>query len=854
MKILRQLFLIHVRRQAWLWVALALITAFSALGVLRVERRLDLMSLLPTDHPVVKASLEAGVGQQEILWLVARGTDADLEARRAWAGSLVEKLLGDEGASGVGLPLNGMSGEGRLASPSPLPEAKGASLWPALLAAGSLVDGDDVVERMVTEHLYAFSPIFLGNRLKPLADEAWLKTRLEKTAQASASPDPVQSRLARLDPLGLRELIPEGDLAWARAQQSGKAFPLKLRTGYLESADKRDVLLPLVLDFPSGESKSTARVLTWMGRGAKGPLPKKASLKDVEGALKPHGERAFELQATGAHAIAYWEAQRLTREVLISLGLSFILIGLVYWIGFRTLSGYGYVLFPLLLGMFWALGLTGWMLGRLNLMAAAFGAVLLGIGDDVGILIFSRYRDERQQGRTQRAALRDALLGTGPGVIAANVATASAFLACTAAPFPGFRDLGLTAGVGLLSCLLASFLLLPAMLMVFDHGQKGFAPLPPVKSQFKPLNRWKMMMAGAMVLLAIAGLPRLKWEEDLRKFRLSGNPALQLQESLSRSLGAGLQPLAIQMNLDEAERVQARWNGLACQLQKEGLPMPLWKDSDPELRRKLASKTWHQKMLALADEAGLEPSALERPLEALRLGMEDPLSAPRALAGVLAQPKAPMEKRRDQQSAWMEGRALSAAPVQRITVPVRLSEEAQARLEKAVSRDGVRWVGMRPLFQAIKDVARSSLRLVVVLALSAVLIVVAVFGRRPRFVLLALVPLLASQVGALGILGWFNEPLTFLSVVAIPITLGVSVDTALNLLHRARQDPHAAAKVARVNAVCAGTTLAGFGGLAFSSYRGLQGLGIACLGGTALALVVTQWILPRLISSGRSNK
>lgn len=282
--------------------------------------------------------------------------------------------------------------------------------------------------------------------------------------------------------------------------------------------------------------------------------------------------------------------------------------------------------------------------------------------------------------------------------------------------------------------------------------------------------------------------------------------------------------------------------------------MPLWKDSDPELRRKLASKTWHQKMLALADEAGLEPSALERPLEALRLGMEDPLSAPRALAGVLAQPKAPMEKRRDQQSAWMEGRALSAAPVQRITVPVRLSEEAQARLEKAVSRDGVRWVGMRPLFQAIKDVARSSLRLVVVLALSAVLIVVAVFGRRPRFVLLALVPLLASQVGALGILGWFNEPLTFLSVVAIPITLGVSVDTALNLLHRARQDPHAAAKVARVNAVCAGTTLAGFGGLAFSSYRGLQGLGIACLGGTALALVVTQWILPRLISSGRSNK
>jgi predicted exporter len=50
--------------------------------------------------------------------------------------------------------------------------------------------------------------------------------------------------------------------------------------------------------------------------------------------------------------------------------------------------------------------------------------------------------------------------------------------------------------------------------------------------------------------------------------------------------------------------------------------------------------------------------------------------------------------------------------------------------------------------------------------------------------------------------------------------------------------------VARVNAVCAGTTLAGFGGLAFSGYRGLRGLGLASLGGVALALLVTQWILP----------
>jgi predicted exporter len=83
--------------------------------------------------------------------------------------------------------------------------------------------------------------------------------------------------------------------------------------------------------------------------------------------------------------------------------------------------------------------------------------------------------------------------------------------------------------------------------------------------------------------------------------------------------------------------------------------------------------------------------------------------------------------------------------------------------------------------------------------------------------------------------------------MALPITLGVSVDTAFNLLHRARGEVDAARRVARVNAVCAGTTLAGFGGMVFSGYRGLRGLGLACLGGVALALVLTQWLLPVLL-------
>ena len=840
-RLLRVLLRLHLRRPAGLWLALGVLTAVLTLGVLRVERRLDLMSLLPTDNPVVRASIEAGVGQQELLWLAAEGGPENLEAREAWAERLVDNLLTDSG-----LALNGMSGEGRISSPKPVPDPKGAALWPPLLAAGSALDGDGAVLRLVTEQAYGMAPMLLGDRLAPLTDPKEVQRRLQATAKALASPEPGKAKLAQMDPLQLLDLMPGRDATVTAVTKSAKGLPVKLKTGYLETVDGRFVLVPLVLDFPSADAKATGRVLHWLGQGGTGPAGKSPSHSQVVASLAAAPGRAFPLQATGAHAIAYWESYRLTREIFLSLCLSFALIGLVYWIGFRTLAGYGFVVVPLLLGMVWALGLTGWVLGRLNLMAAAFGAVLLGIGDDVGILLFSRYRDERQGGMAKALALRCALLGTGPGVVAGGLATSLAFLACVAAPFPGFRDLGLTAGLGLLACMAASFLVLPALLLALDDGTGTFAPVTTPVAPLKAVPGWKPAAALVVMLAALWGARNMTWEEDLRRFRQVGNPALTLQETLSHALGAGLQPLALQIPLDDPEHLPQLWNRLVIPLRREGLPMPRWEDPAPELKRVLASGTWYHRTLDQAEEAGLDPVALERSLSALRAACESPLAAPRAMQALMP-PVKTQAPATWQLLGWVHHAPPPAPREETFTLPLRLSEAAQERVQGEIEATGARMVGTRPLFRAIKAVARQALREIILLALAAVLGVVALFGRRLRFLALALVPLAASQIGVLGILGWTGEPLTFLSLVAIPIALGVSVDTAMNLLHRARLETQAAARVARVNAVCAGTTLAGFGGLVFSGYRGLRGLGLAALGGVALALLATQWVLPWLL-------
>ena len=85
----------------------------------------------------------------------------------------------------------------------------------------------------------------------------------------------------------------------------------------------------------------------------------------------------------------------------------------------------------------------------------------------------------------------------GPRCGGGALATALAFLALAFAPFPGIRDLGLTTGLGLLACLAATFLVLPALLIWLDRGTGTFAPGPAVASA--PRHRWAPWAALALL-------------------------------------------------------------------------------------------------------------------------------------------------------------------------------------------------------------------------------------------------------------------------------------------------------------------------------------------------------------------
>jgi hypothetical protein len=133
----------------------------------------------------------------------------------------------------------------------------------------------------------------------------------------------------------------------------------------------------------------------------------------------------------------------------------------------------------------------------------------------------------------------------------------------------------------------------------------------------------------------------------------------------------------------------------------------------------------------------------------------------------------------------------------------------------------------------------------VVLALSASL-------KRARDVGLSALVVVAEVSAVLLLIRAFRIPLHAYDALVIPVLLGITVDEAMFLLHRARVEE--AAGVAFIEptlrheapaiTATALTTAAGFGALAFCDFDGLRDLGMVGALGSAVGLAVALIVVP----------
>ncbi|MFJ3226522.1 MMPL family transporter [Streptomyces sp. NPDC086783] len=133
--------------------------------------------------------------------------------------------------------------------------------------------------------------------------------------------------------------------------------------------------------------------------------------------------------------------------------------------------------------------------------------LVFGAGTDYALLIVARYREELRRFERPYDAMRAALRGCGPAVLASSGTVAAGLLCLLAADLNSSRGMGPLGTVGVLCALVAMLTLLPAVLVLL--GRRVFWPLVPAYGS-EPVRRRGLFTAmgtsaGRRPLVVLAG-------------------------------------------------------------------------------------------------------------------------------------------------------------------------------------------------------------------------------------------------------------------------------------------------------------------------------------------------------------
>ena len=341
---------------------------------------------------------------------------------------------------------------------------------------------------------WAFAGVEGRARLASIVTPEGMRARLSETRDlllAPAADSELESWLAR-DPLRL-------------AQVPWETRPPELLPGVGEAPGNA---------FIADEGR--ARLIVAEARGsAFHSAEARALVEDVERAERSAARAGVTMELAGGHAIAFATEQMLRRDLEISAALSCVLVSVAFVATFRRARALAAVLPPLALGTLWTTGLAALVPSGLDAIAIAFAAVVVGVGVDTGVHVYSALLDARREGLGPADAAYAARSSTWRPTMMAAAIAALAFGTLGLGGLRAMRELGVLCALGELLTAVAILLVTPEI----GSWLERMPPPPPDRARWMDAVAWVtatrrralvslVVCAAPIGFVALAGWPR----------------------------------------------------------------------------------------------------------------------------------------------------------------------------------------------------------------------------------------------------------------------------------------------------------------------------------------------------------
>ncbi len=305
------------------------------------------------------------------------------------------------------------------------------------------------------------------------------------------------------------------------------------KSSMLENAGKQQVITMLPVkeegSFVASEKsiKAARRILD--------EILKKPEFKGVRGGL------------TGVPVLEYEEMATSQSDIGIATILSLSLTVLLLLFAFRGFLNVLAAMVSLIVGISLSFGFATLAVGHLNILSMVFAIMLIGLGIEYSIQVVLRYQEELKGGAVGREAIETGLSSNIRSIIMAAATVALAFATFAFTDFKGIAELGIIAAGGVFICVIATFTVLPAMLVLLVRFRKNsLTPSPQGEGKTVETGNSKFhilfanpkgVIAATLLLSLICLYPTLtmRFDYNLMNLQAKGLQSVEYAYKLMRS-------------------------------------------------------------------------------------------------------------------------------------------------------------------------------------------------------------------------------------------------------------------------------------------------------------------------------
>lgn len=610
------------------------------------------------------------------------------------------------------------------------------------------------------------------------------------------------------------------------------------------------------------------------------------------------------VRVTGDPVLRQQELNDAFSGALYASGFSFVLVALSLILGIRSGRLIAALLITLMVGSIWTTGLAAITVGGLNLISVAFMVLFFGLGVDFGTHLGLRHLEEARKGGSFGEALKQAMLGEGPGIGLSALCAALAFLSFVPTSYVGLAEFGIISALGMAVAVVATFTVQPALMALMPPRPR------PVSGLDIGIGRWikghyRAILAVAAVVTVAAGFLAAQARLDTNTLNLQNPDTEPVQTYRNLALDPETSPYALNVlaaDLETARELEPKLAAVggvsgvrsiedfvpadqpaklaAVAEVRSGLGAdffavaPLPPPTDAELLEAFESMRASAAAIAAGDAAGELAQAGARLAAALDGFARRPGAAPgalRELGQALAGGVPAM-------MADLNGKLSVTAPATIEDIPPEIrnqwiASDGQVRLrvlpagdigsQEALERFSDDVQAVAPLAQGVPATITGAGRSIgaafaqaIAYTTIAIALVIAFVRRRLSDVLLVLAPLAVASVWTLAASAALDLPLNFANIIVVPLLIGLGVASSVHIVVRAREiaEEHPGAHDESSEVLDTSTplavlvaqlnTVAAFATLAISEHRGLYSMGLLLGIAILFVLIVSLIVLP----------